>query len=354
MKDTQEDVRQIVIPLLRWYHQNARQLPWREYPTPYRVWVSEIMLQQTRVEAVRPYFDRFLEALPSISSLAQADEETLLKLWQGLGYYNRVRNMQRAAKILCQEYGGELPRDVKQLEALPGIGAYTAGAIASIAMGLPAPLVDGNVWRVFSRLLRLEADGQKPRERQALAALLEKILPKECPGDFNQALMEIGALICLPGGRPKCEDCPLAEFCQARAAGVQQAYPKKSPKKPRPVEEKTLLLLLWEGKVAVRKRGEKELLAGMWEFPWLTGSLAKEDVVKWLEKEKIKGRVRGAAGEATHVFTHRIWQMQGYFVGLEQPWPGEGICWVTKQELQARAVPSAFQMYFEAVMPYLL
>ena len=228
-----ENLEQIVQPLLRWFDQNARILPWRDQPTPYRVWVSEIMLQQTRVEAVKPFYQRFMEALPDIQTLANCEEEELLKLWEGLGYYNRVRNMQIAARTVIEEYGGKLPDDYLELQQLKGIGSYTAGAIASIAYGKVAPAVDGNVLRVISRVTLSREDILKQSVKRGMEQAIVEIMPADRPGAFNQALMELGAMVCVPNGEPHCESCPLKGLCLARKMGAMDEIPVKKAKKPR-------------------------------------------------------------------------------------------------------------------------
>ncbi len=283
-----EALKRIPKPLLKWYDGNRRILPWREEPTPYRVWVSEIMLQQTRVEAVKPYYERFMRALPEVAALSEAPEETLLKLWEGLGYYNRVRNLQKAARVVMERHGGKMPADYDALLALPGIGNYTAGAIASIAFGIPKPAVDGNVLRV---LARVRADGRcisEEKVRRAVEAELEKAMPKDRPGDFNQAMMEIGACVCVPNGQPHCEQCPLAVICKAREEGTVLSYPRKEAKKARTAEEKTVLVIRDEGRVALRKRPAKGLLAGMYEFPCLPGKISEREVIKYLSENGMK------------------------------------------------------------------
>ena len=228
-----ENLEQIVQPLLRWFDQNARILPWRDQPTPYRVWVSEIMLQQTRVEAVKPFYQRFMEALPDIQTLANCEEEELLKLWEGLGYYNRVRNMQIAARTVIEEYGGKLPDDYLELQQLKGIGSYTAGAISSIAYGKVAPAVDGNVLRVISRVTLSREDILKQSVKRGIEQAIVEIMPADRPGAFNQALMELGAMVCVPNGEPHCESCPLKELCLARKMGAMDEIPVKKEVKAR-------------------------------------------------------------------------------------------------------------------------
>ena len=260
MKIEEYNLKQLVAPLLEWYKGHARILPWREFPTPYRVWVSEIMLQQTRVEAVKPYFERFVEALPDIKSLAECPEEKLLKLWEGLGYYNRVRNMQTAAKQVMENYEGMLPEEYGELLKLKGIGHYTAGAVSSIAYGKQAAAVDGNVLRVISRGAADERDIMKQSVRSNMEGELLKILPHDQPGVFNQALMELGATVCLPNGEPKCGACPWASFCLARAEDKISWIPVKSKGKERRMEERTVLLIRDGEKILLRRRPEKGLV----------------------------------------------------------------------------------------------
>lgn len=339
-------------PLLKWYDANRRILPWREEPAPYRVWVSEIMLQQTRVEAVKPYFERFMKALPDIQALADADEETLLKLWEGLGYYNRVRNLQKAAVQIVENYGGRMPEDYEELMKLSGIGSYTAGAVASIAMGKPVPAVDGNVLRVLSRIRLDERLISDAKVKTAVEQELLKVMPKDRPGDFNQAMMEIGACVCIPNGAPLCGSCPLAFLCLAHARGVEQEYPKKAGKKPRIIEEKTVLLLRDENKTAIRKRPEKGLLAGMYEFPSMEGFRTAAEVAAFLEENGIRPLRVQPLEDAKHIFTHKEWHMKGYMVRvdeLEHELPGEAAAdwlYILPEEAGERyPIPSAFAAY---------
>ncbi|MCM1193842.1 MAG: A/G-specific adenine glycosylase [Butyrivibrio sp.] len=339
-------------PLLEWYDKSRRILPWRENPTPYRVWVSEIMLQQTRVEAVRPYFERFMSALPDIGALAEAPEEQLLKLWEGLGYYNRVRNLQRAAVQIVSRYGGEMPGEYEELLKLTGIGSYTAGAIASIAYGRPVPAVDGNVLRVLARLRkdeRLITDG---KVKTAVEQELSEIMPGERPGDFNQAMMELGACVCIPGGRPLCGACPLSQLCMAHADGTETEFPKKEGKKPRKIEEKTVLVIRDENRAAIRKRPAKGLLAGMYEFPMLEGSRTAEEVTAYLAENGIRVLRIRPLEDARHIFTHKEWHMKGYMVRadeLDHGSPGEDSrswLFVEPGETEERyPIPSAFSAY---------
>ena len=333
-------------PLLEWYRNHARVLPWRENPEPYRVWVSEIMLQQTRVEAVKPYYERFLSALPSIAALAEAPEEQLLKLWEGLGYYSRVRNLQKAAQKVMREYGGALPASYEQLGSLPGIGEYTAGAIASIAFGIAVPVVDGNVLRVISRITGSFEQIDTAACKKRIWNELFQMMPSDAPGDFNQALMELGATVCLPNGAPLCERCPLAERCAALANGWIQQIPVRAPKKQKKVEHYTVLLLWQDGKIALQRRKEKGLLAGMWQFPSLAGQLSREEAEQELVRRGAKILKSRPAGQAQHIFTHIIWKMNGFCISLEQPPSWEGLqFWDPQEMLQKAALPSAFRHY---------
>lgn len=343
--------KEIVEPLLEWYAANARTLPWRSEPTPYRVWLSEIMLQQTRVEAGLPYFERFVAALPSIQALADADEQLLLKLWEGLGYYSRARNLQKAARIIVDEYNGQLPSTPQELQKLPGIGPYTAGAVASIAFGYPVPAVDGNVLRVLSRITAYEGDVLAAGVKEKTAAALQEILPQRV-GDFNQALMELGALVCLPNGAPKCLLCPVRELCEARKRGIENDLPYKAPKKGRRIEERTILLLHCQNRYALRRRPPEGLLAGLWEFPSLDGHLKSDELHTQLEVLGLRTGTILNAGTAKHIFSHIEWHMQGLLVECMDYAAPEGWIWVTPEELSAAyPVPSAFKAYTQQIIP---
>lgn len=333
------------VQLLDWYDRTRRILPWREDPQPYYVWLSEIMLQQTRVEAVKPYFARFLETLPTIQALAEASEETLLKLWEGLGYYSRVRNLQKAARVVMEEYGGELPANPVLLEKLPGIGSYTAGAIASIAFGVPVPAVDGNVLRVISRVTASREDIAAPKCKRVMEQEVTKIIPKDRAGDFNQALMELGAMVCLGNGEPKCLCCPLQNICMGYRQGIAGELPVKAPKKPRKAEERTVLLLHCGDTFALRQRPKKGLLAGMWELPSLEGKKSLQEVGEWLAEQGAQVLSLREAPDATHIFTHVEWHMTGFFAELSEPLPE--FFWADSNALEQQyALPSAFKAYF--------
>ena len=343
-------MKNIVMPLLKWYEENKRDLPWRQDRDPYHVWVSEIMLQQTRVDTVIPYYQRFLTALPDVQALAEADEDLLLKLWQGLGYYSRVRNMQKAARMIVEQYGGNFPQDREQLLKLPGIGPYASGSIGSIAFERPYPAVDGNVLRVFARLQNDRTDIASTTARKNTETLVAALMPEGRCGDFTQALMELGACVCLPNGEPRCENCPVQTYCKAYAAGTANELPVKSSAKPRRVEEKTILLVRCGDRYALRRRPKKGLLANLWELPWLEGRQNADDLLSrygdslTLPPEPL--------GEARHIFSHIEWHMTGYLlqVASEQTFPGAE--WFTAAEVQdSLSVPTAFAAYARHIIP---
>ncbi len=338
-------------PLLAYYDANKRILPWRDQPSAYYVWLSEIMLQQTRVEAVKPYFARFTEVLPDIESLANASEEQLLKLWEGLGYYSRVRNLGKAARIVMEEYGGKLPSSKAELLKLPGIGSYTAGAISSIAYGEANPAVDGNVLRVFSRVFADDRDILNPQVKKDWEALIERTMPKDRPGDYNQALMEIGAMVCTPNGAPKCDVCPFAKLCEAHKANEETKYPYKAPKKERVIEKRTVLILRSEDKVVLVKRPAKGLLAGMYEFPIIEGRVSQDEVLKELKGQGVKALWISPLEDAKHIFTHKEWHMQAYMIRVDELQEGnapESWLFVDKREVEEQyPIPSAYAKYMK-------
>ena len=331
--------------LLKWYDTNKRVLPWRKDPTPYRVWISEIMLQQTRVEAVKPYFRRFMDAFPDIETLAEADEEHILKLWEGLGYYNRARNLQKAAIQIMKEHGGKMPDSRKGLLGLCGIGSYTAGAIASIAFGQPVPAVDGNVLRVIARVTGDSGDIASSPMKQKVTRALAEVIPLETPGDFNQALMELGATVCLPNGAPLCEKCPAAHLCRAFQEGRTGELPVKAAKKARRVEERRVYLLFYGDHVALRRRPDRGLLAGLWEYP--NEPADAEPLEQW-------GLAPGSlerAGTGKHIFTHIEWHMTALAGELDSPALPEGWVWADRVDLRdVYAVPNAYQSFSRAVL----
>ena len=345
---------EIIPPLLAWYDEAKRILPWRGTKDPYNIWVSEIMLQQTRVEAVKPYYDRFLRALPTVRDLAGAEESYLLKLWEGLGYYNRVRNMQKAAQILVERYGGEMPADAKEILALPGIGSYTMGAIASIAFQIPLPAVDGNVLRILTRLYGDDSDILDPRFKKKTEEALVRIMPKDRPGDVNQAMMELGATVCLPNGMPKCESCPWQDRCVARKEERLKEIPYKAPKKSRKKEKKTVFLLCDGDRILIHKRGKTGLLAGLYEFPNAEGWLSDEEVKQQVQELGYEPLYLERMQDSVHIFTHKEWHMQGWLIRVAAAWPQErqqeNYHLILPQEIEAvYPIPSAFRAYTDGL-----
>ncbi|MGE0002941.1 MAG: A/G-specific adenine glycosylase [Candidatus Izemoplasmatales bacterium] len=296
--------------ILSFYRAHARDLPWRKHVTPYQTLVSEIMLQQTRVDTVIPYYERFLSVLPDFSSLAKISEDELLKLWEGLGYYRRAKLLKRCAEVVMNEYNGKLPESMEELRKLPGIGAYTAAAIASISMGIPALAMDGNVERVFTRVFALEGD---PKEKSVSNQLVHKIsplIPEDATSDFTQGLMEIGATICLPNGFPLCEQCPLQQDCIAHLQHRELDFPQKK-EKPKPVDSSYWVALVKiHGKVWVRKRPEEGLLASMWELPNVAYEDGKDGLNQLVSRTFPNAVLESSEkGIVQHVFTHRRWNM---------------------------------------------
>ena len=336
-------------PLLVWYEENKRDLPWRHTRDPYRIWVSEIMLQQTRVEAVLPYYARFLDALPSVAALARAPEGELLKLWEGLGYYSRVRNMQKAARAVMELHSGEFPATYGDIRALCGIGDYTAGAIASFAFDLSYPAVDGNVLRVAARLLCYEGDVLAPASKKELTAAVDAELKRHSPRVFNQALMELGATVCVPNGAPRCEKCPLFDVCAARRAGREQELPIRKKQAPRKKELRTVLILRVGDRVALRRRPETGLLSGLFEPFCLSGTYTEGDVKAALFAWGITPLRIAPLGEAKHIFTHLEWHMTGYEVILSEgdaPLLPRELFLAPRVEIDTvYAIPSAYRAY---------
>lgn len=342
----------IVEPLMEWYGKNHRILPWRESKNPYYIWISEIMLQQTRVEAVRPFFQRFIQALPRVEDVAVCPEEQLLKLWEGLGYYNRVRNIQKAAIRIVEEYQGQLPADYEKLKELPGIGNYTAGAVASIAYDLPVPAVDGNVLRVYARIMEDDSDILKQSVKTRVEKEFLEVMPGSRSGTFNQALMELGAMVCVPNGAPKCEQCPVAEYCRARQHGTAMNLPVKKKSKERRMEQKTVLVLRDGERVAIRKRPSKGLLAGLYELPNLEGYCSEEEVLSWVKEQELTPMRILPLAEAKHIFSHVEWDMKGYLVrvaALEQTADSRMIFADISQVEREYPIPAAFQAYAKQI-----
>lgn len=334
----------IEAPLLEWYRRNARDLPWRKTDDPYAVWVSEIMLQQTRVETVIPYYHRFLEALPTVERLADAEEGLLLKLWEGLGYYSRVRNMQKAARTVCAEYGGIFPSEPRLLKKLSGIGSYTAGAVASIAYAVPIPAVDGNVMRVLARLVGDERNIFNPSVKKEFEKMLAPWVSTESPGDYNQGLIELGALICQPSANAKCAQCPLREGCHAYGTGRVAELPLPKPPKARKIERRTVLILASDGRVVIEKRPANGLLAGLWQLPSLDGHLSEREVLRYVQEMGLDPVRILPLPTAKHIFTHLEWHMIAYKLVLSDlSLLPEGWRLADEEELeQTYALPSAF------------
>ena len=331
--------------LLPWYVKNLRPLPWREDRDPYHIWLSEIMLQQTRVEAVKGYYARFLAELPTIQALSQCDDEKLHKLWEGLGYYSRVRNLKKAAQEIMERHGGVFPRSHDEILALPGIGDYTAGAIGSIAFNLPTPAVDGNVLRVAARLTNDPSPIDLPQTKRKVSAALREIYPENA-SDFTQALMELGATLCGPNWKPKCERCPCAALCLGYQKGTAEALPVKAPKKPKRQEDRTVFIFSCGDAYALCKRPDRGLLAGLWEFPNVTGKLDLSQALSAAEQFGVRPRNLLRQTEKKHIFTHIQWNLRGYYIEAAEE--SDRFSWFTAAQLRAQAaLPTAFRQFLE-------
>ena len=339
---------EMVSPIVTWFQKNKRDLPWRNHPDAYRVWVSEIMLQQTRVEAVKPYYERFLRELPTVKDLAEAKEDQLLKLWEGLGYYNRVRNMQKAAQQIMIDYQGQFPDTFEEIRSLKGIGNYTAGAISAFAFGLPKPEVDGNVLRVISRLMGSREDIMKQSVRSKIEEKLEHVIPEGAASDFDQGLIELGALVCVPNGEPKCTECPVAHLCEARKQGMIAEIPVKSKGKARKMEDKTVLIFKDGEKLAIQKRPSKGLLAGLYEFPNQEGHLTMEEVTAYSKKIGLMPVRIKKLEDAKHIFSHIEWHMSGYEIVVDEleKTNEKAFLFIHPEEIEKKySIPSAFEAY---------
>ncbi|MGI5962133.1 MAG: A/G-specific adenine glycosylase [Lawsonibacter sp.] len=343
------ELEQLVIPLLVWYRENARILPWRSHPTPYRVWISEIMLQQTRVSAVLDYYRRFLQQAATVEELASLPEEKLMKLWQGLGYYSRARNLQKAAIQIVEQWGGIFPNTYDAIRSLPGIGDYTAGAISSIAFGIPVPAVDGNVLRVTARVCADREDISTPAMKRKITQALQQVIPLDSPGDFNQALMELGATVCLPNGAPLCQTCPIAAICRSYQKGLTDEIPVKGAKKARRVEQRLVYLLFFQDRVALRLRPKEGLLAGLWEYPNELNDGTDWPAYWGLTSTKLE---RGGSGK--HIFSHIEWHMTALLGHLSDAELPSGWVWASRDELRdIYPIPNAFQCFSLQVEHYL-
>lgn len=331
--------------LLPWYQQNKRDLPWRQNKDPYRVWISEIMLQQTRVEAVKGYYQRFLKALPTIEALSKVPEEELLKLWEGLGYYNRARNLQKAAQQIMTEHGGTFPNIYEDIRALKGIGDYTAGAISSICFEMPKAAVDGNVLRIMARLSADSTPIDLQETKKRVVETLEGVYPKGQCGDFTQSLMELGACICTPR-TPKCETCPVQSICKAYKNGNVLSFPVKLPKKEKKEVKKTVFLFTHAGKFAIQKRQNKGLLAGLWQFPNIDENLSAEEALKKAKQFGVCPVELQKEIHKVHIFTHIRWDMVGYQIECQEE--TENFIWAGEEDfLKTYALPTAFKIFLD-------
>ncbi len=340
----QERIQSCISPLLKWFIQNRRMFPWRQDKDPYHVWVSEIMLQQTRIEAAKEYYIRFMKELPDVQSLCDASQEKLLKLWEGLGYYSRAKNLHKAAKAIVEQYSGHFPDHYRDLLKLSGIGEYTAGAIASICFGEKVPAVDGNVLRVLSRILGSDKNVLLPEVKKEMTALLCAVMPEEA-GDFNEALMELGETVCLPNGAPDCDHCPLQKFCIAYEKDLTKELPVRIKKQTRTTEYMTVLLIVSsQGHIALEKRTEKGLLSGMYQLPNLSGRAEIDSIAVILEQWHLKVLSIEELGEAKHIFTHKEWRMKGVRVVTENE--SECFLWASKEDLHKKyPLPTAFRHF---------
>ncbi len=341
-------LKEAAAPLVEWFRANKRDLPWRKRMDAYRVWISEIMLQQTRVEAVKPYYERFLRELPDVQALAEVPEDRLLKLWEGLGYYNRARNLKEAAGQIMREYGGKFPENYDDIRSLKGIGNYTAGAISSFVYHIPKPAVDGNVLRVVTRITACGDDIAKASTKTKIEKLVEEVIPPDAPGDFNQGLIELGAIVCLPNGEPKCGECPVRDLCLAHAQGREMEFPVKKKEKKRRTEKRTVLIFRDQEETAVRKRPGKGLLAGMYEFPNVEGHLPRKEVIEYGRKLGLTPVRVKRLPAAKHIFSHVEWHMIGYEIlvdELEREMKGDVLFASLKDLAEKYPMPSAFEAY---------
>jgi len=342
----EKELKKIVEPLMKWYKTNKRELPWRKDQDPYHVWISEIMLQQTRIEAVKKYYARFMEELPTIKDLAEISEERLLKLWEGLGYYSRARNLKKAAQKMMEEYKGKMPDTYEKLLKLPGIGEYTAGAIASICYEEKVTAIDGNVLRVISRVTGSKKDVLLPETKKEIEAKVKSILPIEA-GLFNEAIMELGEILCLPNGVPDCQTCPLKEQCIAFQKNLTKEIPVRIKKLKRKREEKTVFLMISQDqKIALQKRTEKGVLFGLYELPNQGGFLSQEEAMAFCTEKGLEVEEIEELGESKHIFTHIEWIMKNYLVRIKEE--KAKYIWCSMDELNEKyALPTAFQKIFK-------
>lgn len=332
--------------ILSWYKKSRREMPWREQPTPYRIWISEIMLQQTRVDTVIPYFNNFMARYPTVESLASSEENELMKYWEGLGYYSRIKNIRKTAIELVQNHQAKLPESFEELLKLKGIGEYTAGAIASEAFGEKVPAVDGNVFRVFARLTGFREDIREAKSQEKLKVAVRGVLPEKEIGDFNQGLIELGALICIPKGSPKCELCPVKEFCGSYRDNLQDEIPFRSKARKRTVQERTVFLIQCGDRFAVRKREEGTLLEGLFEIPNREGFYTPEEAKSVVEEMGFTVKDLHMIRDKKVVFTHIEWILQGYYFHVAEE--NDAFLFETKENLLKNyALASAFIGYLD-------
>jgi A/G-specific adenine glycosylase len=343
------NLEEIVSPLLEWFQNEKRDLPWRHTKDSYKIWISEIMLQQTRVEAVKEYYQKFLKELPTIKDLAEVDEDRLLKLWEGLGYYSRARNLKKCAQIIIKEQKNSLPSDYEELLKLPGIGPYAAGSISSIAYGKKNPAIDGNVLRVMTRIFEDNRDIMKTKVRKDYFKKLQEIMPDNTR-DFTESLMELGALVCIPNGTPSCENCPLSFLCQSYKHQTMLDYPTKKKTMERKIEEKTIIIFEYNGLYAIQKRLSKGLLASMYEFLNLEGFFSKEEIRKWLKNQKIVFDQIKELGNTKHIFSHLEWHMKGFLISCHKK-ENLDFIWANKEELENKySIPNAYIKYLKNII----
>ena len=342
------ELQKMVVPLIEWFQKEKRDLPWRKTNDSYKIWISEIMLQQTRVETVKEYYKHFLSELPTLHDLAKVKDDKLLKLWEGLGYYSRAKNLKKCAIEIAEKGLQELPRDYEELKKLPGIGPYAAGSIGSIAYNLKTPAIDGNVLRVMTRLLEDERDIMKSSIRKEYFQILQQIMP-ENTRDFTESLMELGALICLPNGIPKCQECPISFLCQSYSHQSMLNYPNKKKELQRKIEQKTIIILEYNQKFALQKRPEQGLLASLYEFYNVSGKLTKKELKEQLKKDKIEYAEVIALNESKHIFSHLEWEMIGYFVHCKKR-PKKQFVWASKEEIKNKySLPNAYSKYIKQI-----
>lgn len=339
-------IAQLRTPLLNWYSTHARVLPWRQDKNPYHVWISEIMLQQTRVEAVKSYYLRFLQRFPTIQDLASATQDEVNKYWEGLGYYNRAANLKKTAEKICADYQGQFPNSYDSIRLLPGIGAYTAGAIHSICFEQPTPAVDGNVTRVISRLTDCFCETDRRGYAEAVAIALQPLYNQGDCGLLTQSLMELGATVCLPNGTPLCEQCPASEFCFAKKNADENALPLRLPKRERKIQSLTVLILTCGDKIAVEKRTSKGLLQGLWQFPNLPKKLDPQVALDYLTQIGASPILLERTVERKHIFTHITWEMRGMYIQCNTLC--DQFTWATLEEIHEKiSLPTAFRQFLD-------